>query len=87
MTHRDRFWDLSSRKQAAGDAGPSSRLTDALRQAPEAIPMGHYYHPLVLGPIADVRGDSWCVLRDAGLEVISSSGDRGRMGNPALAAI
>ncbi len=36
MTHRDRFWDLSGRKHAAGDAIASSRLADALRQAPEA---------------------------------------------------
>ena len=37
MTHRDRFWDLSGRKQAACDAGgASSRFVDALRQVPEA---------------------------------------------------
>jgi hypothetical protein len=36
MTHRDRFWGLSGRKRAAGDAQASARLADALRQAPEA---------------------------------------------------
>ncbi len=48
MTHRDRFWDLSGRKHAAGDAIASARLADGPPTAPRSDRNGG--HSALSGP-------------------------------------